>query len=345
MPQHISFDPKNKNTTIADYPKLKLGKDEMARILCIEKEPIFAYVHTLRAPTVINGKPKKVMQERRNGEEVEVYKYDFIGRPLCLGDEGVLADQGIDTKNCPICAMARESEMAYAPDRRFAMHVIKYATKPGSAEISVPFSCQLVVWSFPDSIFNKLVDIANEWGSLREHDLRLGPCINESFQKFEISVAREAAWMLEDPSGVDRKALVAQTFKENQTSELVAFCGRKVSRKFVEEDLEKIRARWRVVNAAESGEAGDSLLADVGASSALKDGISDLLQSHSGGASEVASKPAASADELSDLLNGSSDTAEAAPVPEPVKETKPETEAAAEKSSNEPMSFDDLINS
>ncbi len=271
--QRMSFDPKNKNAAFGDYPKLKLKKDERARVLCIE-EPVFAYSHSLRAPTIVNGKAKMETVKRGN-EEVEQYAMDFLGQPLCLGDRGILQDNGLDPKNCPVCEMARTTDMVSAPQRRFAMHVVKYATKQNSFEPAVPFSVQLVVWAYQDKVYNKLTDIVTEWGSLQNHDLLLGPCTVEMYQTFDIGVAAKAAWMESE----ENKLLVVTTFKENQTKDLESFCGRKSELKWLQDDLEKIRARWRVVN-HESEEAAPS----------LAEGMTDLLATQPGGMEEFAPK-------------------------------------------------------
>lgn len=175
--QRVAFDQKNKKLSPLDYPKLKLERNQSARILCIE-EPVAGYVHTLRAPVIVNGVPKMVMAKGRDNSEYETYAMDFIGRPLCLGDPGILEDKGVDPKNCPACKLSAESDMVKAPERRFAMHVIRYAIRAtsGSFDVATPFSVSVVVWSFPDMIFNKLADIATEWGDLKQHDLLLGPC-------------------------------------------------------------------------------------------------------------------------------------------------------------------------
>jgi hypothetical protein len=296
--QKMSFTAENKKVTMADYPKLKLGVNERARILCIE-EPIVAYVHNLRAPIVVNGQAKMTTAKRNNGEEYETYAFDFIGRPLCLGDEGVIEDKGIDPKNCPACALASESDMAKPPERRFAMHVIRYSIRQGGdiPTVATPFSVQLLAWSYPDSVFNKIVDIATEWGDLKQHDLLLGPCKPPvEFQKFDIGVAAKAAWMEPDQDGVDRKTLVVTTFRENKADDLGSFCGRKVDSRFMAEDVDKIRARWRVVNGQPAADGTESV-------GALTAGLDELLNEHPGGVDEFAPKTAGSGASLSSLLD------------------------------------------
>ena len=80
----------------------------------------------------------------------------------------VLDRDGSDPKNCPMCALAvTDPEAADAPERRYAMNVFKYKTKPNSFDVAVPFSGEILQWSFTPRTFNKIVDIAEEFGDLQ----------------------------------------------------------------------------------------------------------------------------------------------------------------------------------
>lgn len=317
MPR-TQFIPQNKAEVQGDFPRLKLDLNEKARIVCIE-DPVYVYTHTLRAPKIVNGVAEKHFMERKDGSRYETFKLDFIGRPQCLGDLGILQDKGIDPVNCPACAVAQSSDLVDTPQRRFAMHVVKYATRSGTFELSNPYSVGIVVWSFTDTIFNKLTDFVTEWGPLAKHDLMLGPCTNKDYQKFDIAIAKEAAYLIPDPDkSTDRKRLTALAFKENQTKDLESFCGRRVERKWLEEDLEaKVKARWRIAN-------GEPQVPDRGTPEAktLAEGLDDLLNVTSETttveeeeapaveslvASAGESKPAESFMSFDDLLSGLGD--------------------------------------
>lgn len=346
----VTFDESNKIQTSADFPKLKLEKDARARIVCLEA-PVAEYVHTLRAPKIVNGIPETKMFERKDGTKYEDYVLDFIGRPLCLGDEGILKDRGTDPKNCPVCALAAEGDLTQPPQRRFAMHVVQYQIKPGGFELQQPFGAQVVIWSFTDKTFNKLVDFQTEWGSLQRHDLLLGPCTNPTFQQFDLQIAAKAEWL----EGEERKKQVAHLFKENQTKDLTEFCGRKVETKWLLDDLDKIRARWAVVN--QSGPRDDVVSRSEEAS--LTEGLEDLLGDVAAPAAKVeepvdldalmgdapvttpAAEPVAataSADVTADLL---ADLGAVTPAEE--KPATPETVMAKPGSSGETVQFDDLL--
>lgn len=267
----VAFSEENKNSNEIDWTKLKLKlvKDEQVRVACVE-EPYMEYVHQLRAPKIQNGVPVMKTVERRDGTSFEDYDMDFIARPICLGDEGTLADKGSDPANCPICEMASQTDMATPPQRRFAMNVLQYNTKPGSFALTTPYSVSVVVWAFTDKVFGKLADFQTEWGPLTEHDLLLGPCTNPMYQQFDIAIAKTAEWLSDE----DRKRQSLLAFKENQVKDLVPFCGRKQERRWMEDDLTTVRNRWKLAK------GGQVAAADHSASQAsLTEGFTDLLES------------------------------------------------------------------
>jgi hypothetical protein len=237
----------NKATNNYEFPKLFLEKGERALIVCIEQVPHMEYVHTLRKPQIIDGVTQTETDQKGNKQT----KYDFVGRHICVGNEDVIAQKGLDAKGCPVCAESVKSDMVKPPERRFARHVIRYKTQMGSFKPQDPFQVELIVWAFGDKIFNQLVDFAEEWGDLRQHDLKLGPCEVKNFQKFEINVAATAAWLAND----EYKQLVTATYKNNQIQDLSVACGRRIGRDLVKEDLEKVLTAYRIA----SGKPAESL--------------------------------------------------------------------------------------
>lgn len=239
----LDFDPTNKTEMGIDYPKLKLKTGEYARVLVIDKFPTFAYVHTLRAPKILNGEPVKKTVERKDGSSFTDFVKDYIGQPQCLGDPGIMKDKGVDVRNCPLCARSQESAEIEQAKRRMAQHVIQYGTKPGGWDLRLPFGVELVVWSYTDQIYNKLNNISNQYGNLRDRDLLLGPCTDEGFQKFEVMVGPDAAWQKSE----QLKATVLETYRENRyPGDLESLCGRKVERAWMLNDIERIAERWRI---------------------------------------------------------------------------------------------------
>lgn len=273
MPR-VPFTPENKApTTSYDYPKLKLKSGEHARVVLLE-DPVMEYVHTLRAPQIINGVPQMGTEKRKDGTEYQDYKKDFVSRPLCTGDLTVLSETGIDTQGCAMCRMAEENPTWMgAPQRRYAMHVVRYRTKAGGFALATPFAVELLVWGFTDMVFNTIVDAKTEWGDLRKHDLLLGPCSNEMFQKFDINVGAKAEWM----DDKERQQLTVETFKNNQIPDLSIACGAKKEERWLLEDLNKIRLAWAVVerSSATPGQViGNPQESLDSALSSLLDGVS-----------------------------------------------------------------------
>lgn len=335
MPQ-IEFDSANKVQQSSDFPRLKLDVGERKRILAGLEIPTFAYVHNLRAPKIVDGKPQMVKRERKDKTTYDDFALDFIGRPQCLGDYGTIKDTGLDAKNCPMCAMARNGDHVDMPQRRFAMHVIVYSTKVNSFELSSgPFSCSLVVWGFTNSIYDKLTDYATEWGSLQQHDLLLGPCTHKDFQKFDIGIAKDAAWM----GNEERKRTVLETYRENKaTTPLESFCGRKSELRWIEEDLAKIRERWRIANGEAEPAVADGT--ETAETRSLSEGLDDLNSSldtiQPGAEGPQKNGKTSESLDLGDLLN-SGDS-------QPHTEKAGEQPAPKKSGADEVMDFESLLN-
>lgn len=295
------------------YPRLKLAKDEVSRIVCLEN-PWSKYVHNLQAPKLLNGKPVMETKKRMDKSEYEAYEMDFFGNPICLGDPGILVEKGKDPKNCPACAEAENSDRVWAPKRRHAMHVVKYETKARGV-LSEPFMCRVVMWCFTENIFEQLVTIAsNNKGGLPKHDLILGPPEEPvMFQKFKIVTCDEAEWL---KGGEDRKKLVVEIFQKNKAGEDLSdpFCGKTKNREWMLDALAKVRARWNIVNGVGNGissdmsvvldnaslsEGLDSLLnTESSTSTSLDSTMTDLLETKSEPKSEGAPKPGSSGESI-----------------------------------------------
>lgn len=241
----ITFETKNKTTAAADFPKFKLAKNERARVAILEN-PQFGYVHDLRKPKIVNGKAEMRVVERKDGTTFPAPVMEFVSRSRCTGDEDVLSDGAIDPKNCSICALAKEnSAMADAPKRRFALHVVKYNTKPGTFDlVDGPFSVQIQVWPFTDMVFNKMIEINSIVGSLQSHDLLLGPCTDPVFQKFDINYAMDAIWT----SDAAYKETTLSSLKSNRAADLMYFVGRTTEQRYIDKNIEDVREAHRALN-------------------------------------------------------------------------------------------------
>lgn len=316
-----------KSTNNFDYPKLKLEQNERARIVCLQDEPEVEYVHTLQAPQVVDGEAVMETNKTSKGVEYQANKFDFKGRVICKGDFGTLENKGSDPVNCPMCKMAKDHpDWMKAPQRRFAMHVVRYKTQSGKFDVQTPFQVEVLVWSFTDRTYGKLVEFMNEHGDLKAKDLMLGPCENKNWQKYDIAISSKAEWLAAD----ERKKLTAETFKENQIPDLRVAIGTVKADNFLTQDLGDIEDKWREV---------EGLKPAAGSTADLSTGLDGLLDSKPAAnktteSQNVWSSGDTGADETSsdDLLGGllgSDDT---------------KSEEAPAKASD-PDDFDSLLNS
>lgn len=287
MPK-TTFAPENKaNENSEKYPRLKLEKNARGRIVCVE-EPEFQFVHALRAPKIVNGEAIKEIKKRKDETTYETYEMEFIGNPICFGDIGTLQDRGVDSKNCPACEASQRSDAVPGPTRRYAMNVIQYGLRPGGWELALPFSVRVVVWAFTARMFDQLVDLAQEWGNLREHDLLLGPCEDANYQKWPWKIAQQAAWM----ATPETRQHVAVAWQGRGTDkDLEAACGRRAPTiEWLKEDVNRTEQRWQMArHAGSAGGAGSGTL--VSPAPSLAAGLDGLLDSANGNGQAAASDP------------------------------------------------------
>lgn len=332
----LEFNSSNKKDTGVDFPALKLSHGEKARILCIETEPEVGFIHNLRAPAVLaDGTPVMEKAKSRGGEMVDRQKMDFVGRHLCFGSIETLLETGKDPANCPTCQKAVENaDMIDPPQRRFAMHVVKYKCQPGSFKVQTPFQAELLVWSFTDKKFGTIADIAEEHGDLRTKDLMLGPCENADFQNFEIAVAGSAAWLETE----ETKQFVKTLYAANKIPDLTVAIGRKVEKSMAAEDVQKVlqrhaMARGSAVMADATTQAGVGVGAMGGGAAAPATDLDALLS----GAGSTPAPPAQAP---------STDFAPESVAVPPAAETVEEPPAAAEEPKQEApkvLDFDALL--
>ena len=245
------------------FPKLKLKQGEWARV-CLLENPEQVYVHELREPIIVNGKGEQEEKERRDGSKYKDWKEKFVASFQCLGDEETLFQNGVDVKNCPACNASTMFDRFRGPTNKYALNVIQYNTKAGSAEVAKPFQVSTVVWVFGAAKFEEIRNLVKEGNyDLKSHDLILGPCQNETFQKFNIMVAQEAAWMENEAN----KALTIETFKENRIEDLSKVVAQVKDRAQVEALVGRVKHAWDVINGTALS-ATDQILAQAGAADA-----------------------------------------------------------------------------
>lgn len=290
----MSFTSSNRANEIENFPKLKLENKESARVVVLE-EPESAFVHNLRAPKIVNG----VVQYK--GEEMD---FDFMGNPICLGDENIVKERGMDAKNCPACkAVQEQPDMFTIPKRKYATHVYQYQTNgtnkaPANGEGSVK------VWAFADQKFGELIDIYEEAEkSPVDVDLILGPCENAMFQKFKIIAGQKTAWQTSDAS----KQRFEDSVASNKSKDLYRYIGRKMSSEFIVDKIDEVRRKWAQAKGQSGETANDGFVSaernlDAGLEDLLKDDSKPVTQTQSSSKGSPSDSSGNEAVDLDDLL-------------------------------------------
>lgn len=337
MPK-ISFSADNKVKTFNDYPKLKFNeKGERARVVVLDGEPYAEWVHTLRAPVIINGEVQMESVKDKQGNVTERPKMDFIGQHICFGNPQKLAEAPHkDPANCPTCAAGNETEAVEAPRRRMAVHIVRYKTQPGSYKPQEPFQAELLAWVFGEKVFDSLVGIIEEHGDLRQKDLLL-ECSNKMFQNVEIQIGGSAAWLATE----ENKQFVQRLYAENKSDDLTTLLARKVTRQQAEEDIAKVKLRHAQAFGGTTEGAGSAPSQSEAASTVNLD---EIL---TGGSDAGQNTPEASPESPApDLSEGTQDTAPSiaeSPAETVTEASVAEEPKAEEKKSGDVLDFDSLL--
>lgn len=309
----ITFSEENKRTSsFKKLPKIKLAKDEIARI-AIYEDPMGVYVHNIRKPKIENGKPVTKINDKEERE----YVFDFVSNPICLGDESILDDKGLDTKNCVICEAHKDDpEMFEKPRYRMIMNVLKYNTDAKGLKASTPFHVENLVWSFTERGFSNIVDAFAEYieeegsDAVKKHDLIL-KCTNANFQNYDLNVSTKSLLSASDANRTTAK----ETIKANRFSDddLRSAAGREKELKWLNQDIEDVRTAWRAVGRNE-GASAESLVessapVEEDLNSLLSDDDEDEAPFETKGSKALGKKAKEEEESLADLLSDDDDDA------------------------------------
>jgi hypothetical protein len=254
MPR-TTFDENNIKTDGPNFPVVKLTLHEVARIVCAEQKPVMEFVHNLNPPSIsrITGEPELETKTSSEGSSYQVYKRQFLGNVLCVGDSGILDEKGFDPR-CPACKLANESDMLKLADPRYAINVLQYATKPGSSDLVDPFTVQTKVWRLSANRYATVVGYLKEAGITdpRKYDFILElkePPVG--MQKYEIRGSASCKLL----ASRDRLQHGLSVFQSSHASDetLELFCGQRLSAEVLAERCDRIRTAWQRVRAFESG--------------------------------------------------------------------------------------------
>jgi hypothetical protein len=245
------------------FPKLKLKTGDKARV-CVLETPYEAFVHQLVEPVILDGKGVMEVRKRKDQSTYEDWKDKFVASFQCLGDEETLFQQGVDVKNCPACEASTQFDRFRGPQPKYALNIIKYNTKAGSSEVQKPFGVSAEVWVFGAAKYAELRALVKEGNyDLKKHDLILGPCEHETYQKFNIMISQTAEWLADDA----RKSQTMETFKENriEDNDLSKAIAQVKDRAQVESLVNRVKRNWDIVNGVAISNT-DQILAQAGSS-------------------------------------------------------------------------------
>lgn len=224
------------------FPKLKLKVGEKARVALLEG-PERVYVHQFYEPKILNGKGVLVEKKKRDGGTFEAYDEAFVKSFQCLGDEETVFQSGVDVTHCPACKASTQFDRFRAPQPRYALNVVKYSTKP-NGDLADPFSVSVLVWVFGPQKFEQIRNLAKEGYDLKKHDLVLGPCSHEDFQKYDMIVSNKADWTATEAT----QKLTLDTFRSNRTEDLSKVIAPELDSAMISSYVERIKQKWDIVN-------------------------------------------------------------------------------------------------
>jgi len=318
------------DSSVDRFDELKLDAGEIARIWIPDDDAAWMeWVHLLTLPVFEeNGGP--LMEEKTVRKMVRtVIANTFLGSPICLGADEIVAKQGLDPERCPACAGIQEmldAGVSYAddmkPQRRFAIPVIRYNTaSKKSTQLQNPPGAKMQVWRLSQWTYRKLDDARSKIVELLELD---GGVEATRFKMVDLSVQCESAtygqkigdisalrgaWRL---PAVKELLRALWTTPENHPTEaqLKAACGRDSGLARIKIDIDDAKEAWlRAIHWGDGGPLDASKGNRMSGSSGrqLDEALEDLLAppgttadplaGHPGGLAEFAGPKTPAADD------------------------------------------------
>lgn len=178
----------------ADFPKLELQKDEVARINMLT---VKGWMVTVRHYVEGVGYVHCHAVDKIKLEKPE----DLLPELLKIQDEGGRPD------DCMLCKMVDEgNEKVKAPRRQFAARIIRYKTDLKGNISAKNLNYWLEIWLFDNKKYRDIQNILKEWGGdnrtgIGNHDIQL-TCNEATYQNMTIQPLKGAAWK-SDVKGVE----------------------------------------------------------------------------------------------------------------------------------------------
>lgn len=368
--------------TVDQFEALKLTTGEWARLLIVDDEGYWEWVHSMRAPVLDdNEMPVIIDKPRKDGSTYQDYSTRFVGQRICLGDSGIVEDKGMDPDRCPACAAAQRGVKGLAPERRFAVSVIRYKTRDnskksgGPVDIVDPPQAEILVWKLSQRMFNGLMDCKNEIRELLEipadqpFSLRAADivvfCEDGGFQRVVFKAPKRPAYRQDAELAKLVKALWGNEDNRPTDAQLKAACGRVGDREYMLVDVDATEHGWRQAerygkDGTRRPDTGDAPVSGNG-DKPLDQQLDDLLgdddlSKHPGGLDEFATRQSSQEAAAVDDIFGEADPAVGAtrePAPardplgdDPLADTPPAqvpATAGASNGSAKVQSFDDIL--
>jgi hypothetical protein len=363
---------------VDQFASLTLKTGEYARLLIpgSKDDAWYEWVHAFRAPYFDEDTGRPVMEDKKRKDGTvykQVYATTFVGGQICLGDPSVIegSGNGLDPARCPACASAAKGTRDMAPDRRWAVPVIRYkCVSRGSIELQTPPTAEILVWSMTQRQFNALLDVRPEIRNLfdlppdQDFEWRIADvvvwCEDENFKRNLFKAPLRPAYGKNAPQGAKVAELVKELWgtvaNRPTVAQLRAACGREPDRDFMTTDVETVETAWRRVERFESGvpavvPAGNGPLSG-GVDAPLEKQLDDLLGENPGddplaGLSEFAPKQDASASssaaEADDIFGDAPASQSASPVPAAGPPAGDAALVPAGTAAGKVQSFDDIL--
>jgi hypothetical protein len=315
-------------------------------------------------------------KKRKDGSVYkEVYATDYVGGQICLGDPSLIesSGNGLDPVHCPACASAEKGTRGMAPDRRWAVPVIRYkCVSRGSTELQDPPMAEILVWSMTQRQYNALLDVRPHIRNLldlppdQEFEWKAADvvvwCEDDNFKRMVFQPPLRPAYRNPDVAQLIRK-LWGNRANRPTAEQLRAACGKAPDRDFMVIDVGTVEAGWKKIDRFENGLPAVDPVSDhqVSGGQPLAEQLDDLLgddplADHPGGLEEFApkdSKPAALVEDdiFGDLDPAAEAPSEPAPAQDPLGDdplasTPPAQAPAAASASNgsgKVQSFTDIL--
>jgi hypothetical protein len=250
------------------FPTVKLETGEYSRMMLPEDGAWGEWVHEMRAPTIgEDGLAVMEPKQRRDGSSYMDYRYMFVAMRICLGNGAVLDDKHVDPDNCPACASAMRGTRDMRPVRRFAVPVIRIATKHiKTTEVRQVPGVTPLIWKLTAKMYDKLVAVKPQIIDLLQIQAdkfawRLADvvilCEDGNWQRMAFQPPMRPAYSTNPKLAEAIRDLWGDKSNRPTDEQLRDACGRAPDRAYMVQEVERVELAWRQATHAGSGTQTD----------------------------------------------------------------------------------------